>query len=163
MKPKVAVILGSKSDLKTAEPCLAALKAFDVPYELRICSAHRAPRELSKLIDGLEQNGAQIFIGVAGGAAHLPGVIASQTTKPVIGVPVASSPLGGQDALYSIAQMPGGIPVACVAIGEAGAKNAALLAIEILAVGDQSLQKKLGDYRTQLREKVLSDDKSVSG
>ncbi len=158
----VGIILGSKSDLENAEPCKDIFSQFGISYELRICSAHRAPEDLVSMIKDMENRGCEVFIAMAGAAAHLPGVIASRTIKPVIGVPLPATPLQGTDALYSIVQMPGGIPVACMAIGKAGAKNAALLAAQILAVKDEKLRDQLLSHRDSMRIKVLSDDKNVN-
>lgn len=161
MKKKVGIFLGSKSDLEVMASCTQALQELGIPYALHICSAHRAPDRLCELIRELEDGGAAVFIAAAGAAAHLPGVVASRTVKPVLGVPLAATPLNGQDALYAIVQMPGGIPVACLAIGEAGAKNAALLAAQILSTADEGLAKKLAEQRQKMAEKVLADDRSL--
>jgi phosphoribosylaminoimidazole carboxylase PurE protein len=144
---KVAVILGSTSDTQVMQGCLDYLTHFGITHELKILSAHRQPDETAAFIKGAEQNGFSLIIAAAGMAAHLPGVAASHTTLPVIGVPLEGSALAGVDALYSIVQMPAGIPVATVAIGGAGAKNAAVLAAEILALGDAGLREKLLKFR----------------
>ena len=144
---KVAVMLGSSSDEEVMQGCLRTLKHFGIPHELRILSAHRQPEETVSFARSAEENGFAVIIAAAGMAAHLPGVVASQTTLPVIGVPLDGSPLHGVDALYSIVQMPSGIPVATVAIGAAGAKNAAVLAAEILALGEPELKAALADFR----------------
>ncbi|MEE9554664.1 MAG: 5-(carboxyamino)imidazole ribonucleotide mutase [candidate division Zixibacteria bacterium] len=146
----VLIILGSKSDIDKVSGCGEMLKKFGVPFKQEISSAHRQPEKTLKLIKEAEDSGVKVIIAAAGMAAHLPGVVASHTTLPVIGVPVAGSALSGADALYSIVQMPTGIPVACVAIGSHGAKNAALLAVEILALSDDDLKGKLKEYRREL-------------
>lgn len=150
----VVVVVGSKSDLDSAAGCADVLKEFGVDFELAISSAHRSPERTRSIIRGAAKAGAKVIIAAAGAAAHLGGFIASETILPVIGVPLASTPLGGIDALLSMAQMPAGIPVATMAIGSAGAKNAAILAIEILALSDEVLKGKLIDYRAELARKV---------
>jgi phosphoribosylaminoimidazole carboxylase PurE protein len=145
--PRVAILLGSKSDEQVMHGCTEYLDGFGIAYDLRISSAHRQPDETAAFAKGAEKSGYALIIAAAGMAAHLPGVIASHTTLPVIGVPLEGSALGGLDALYSIVQMPAGIPVATVAIGQAGARNAAVLAAEILALGDRTLRKKLEKFR----------------
>lgn len=146
--PAVRVILGSKSDLPACEPLQALLREFGVDFDLHVSSAHRAPEQTAKLARDAEAEGVRVIVAVAGMAAHLPGVVAAQTVLPVIGVPLASGGLGGLDALLSIAQMPPGVPVACVAVG--GTKNAALLAIQILALGDNALREKYRAYKKSL-------------
>lgn len=148
--PKVRVILGSKSDLAACEPVKQILEEFGVDYDFHVSSAHRDPAKTARLAKNAEAEGVQIIIAAAGMAAHLPGVIASHTSLPVIGIPLASGGLGGLDALLAIAQMPPGVPVAAVAVG--GAKNAALLAIQILALSDKELGAKLRAYKRQLAE-----------
>ena len=148
--PAVRVVLGSKSDLAAAEAIGQTLAEFGVEHDLHISSAHRKPENTAALAKNAEAEGVKVIIAVAGMAAHLPGVIASHTALPVIGVPLASGGLGGMDALLSIAQMPPGVPVACVAIG--GAKNAALLAIQILALNDAELLAKLKTYKESLAQ-----------
>lgn len=144
---KVAVIMGSSSDQKVMNSCLEYLEYFDIFHEAKVLSAHRNPDELDTYINQLETKGTEVIIAGAGMAAALPGVIASKVAIPVIGVPLNSSPLSGKDALYSIVQMPPGIPVATVAIGSAGAKNAAILALEILALKSSTLKDKLIQFR----------------
>lgn len=158
---KIAIVMGSKSDLPIMEEAAAILKQFGIGYELRALSAHRCPEEVAQFSRDARANGFTAIIAGAGMAAHLPGVIAASTTLPVIGVPIDASSLGGLDALLSIVQMPPGIPVATVGIGKAGAKNAALLAIEILAVHDTGLQDKLAAYRDSQRRSVLEADAEV--
>ena len=155
--PLVAVIVGSKSDWETMSGCAEVLHEFGVPHECRVLSAHRTPRELSDFIASMEHQGCEVVIAGAGGAAHLPGVVAAQTLLPVLGVPIDTSSLHGIDALLSIAQMPAGIPVGTLAIGKAGAVNAALLAIAILAGGRPQLREKLAAYRKERAENVLRE------
>lgn len=156
-KPQVCIVMGSKSDLPTMEKAIEMLKEFDVAYEVRVLSAHRTPNETLKLSEEAKQRGIKVFIAGAGGAAHLAGVIASSTTLPVIGVPIQTSALGGLDSLLSIVQMPGGIPVATTAIGNAGAKNAAILAVQMMALGDEVLAQKIADFKKKQAETVLAD------
>ena len=147
---EVLVLLGSKSDIDAVKGCGEYLDKFGIKYSQEISSAHRQPDKTLRLIKEAEADGCKIIIAAAGMAAHLPGVVASQTILPVIGVPVAGSALSGVDALYSIVQMPAGIPVACTAIGSHGAKNAAILAAEILALNDDNLKQKLVDFRKEM-------------
>jgi len=151
---KVAIIMGSASDWDVMSAACATLEEFGVSYEKRVLSAHRNPGPLADYVKAAEGNGTEIIIAGAGGAAHLPGVIAALTTLPVIGVPVKSKALNGLDSLLSIVQMPSGIPVATMAID--GAKNAALYAVAILALGDDSLSAKLKDFRQKQSDKVLN-------
>lgn len=146
---KVAILLGSASDQEAMQGCTEYLQKFGIPFDLKISSAHRQPEATATFVKDAERNGYAIIIAAAGMAAHLPGVAAAYTTLPVIGVPLAGSELRGVDALYSIVQMPAGIPVATVAIGSAGAKNAAVLAAEILALSDPSLGEKLREFRAR--------------
>ena len=144
---RVAVLLGSKSDEQLMSGCTDYLAKFGIPHDLRVSSAHRQPEETAAFIKSAEAEGYAIIIAAAGMAAHLAGFAAAYTTLPVIGVPLEGSALGGVDALYSTVQMPAGIPVATVAIGSAGAKNAAVLAAEILALNDEGLRRKLAEFR----------------
>jgi 5-(carboxyamino)imidazole ribonucleotide mutase len=144
---KVAVLLGSTSDEEVMKGCTDYLTKFGIPWDLKILSAHRTPDATAAFVKSAEENGYAIIIAAAGMAAHLPGVAAAYTTLPVIGVPLAGSELKGVDALYAIVQMPAGIPVATVAIGAAGAKNAAVLAAEILALGEPALTARLREFR----------------
>ncbi len=157
---KVAIIMGSDSDLPVVEKAVAVLKEMEIPYEAHVYSAHRTPDEATAFAACAEANGFGVIISVAGMAAHLGGVIAANTTLPVIGVPCKSSVLDGMDALLSTVMMPSGIPVATVAIG--GGANAALLAAEILAVSDGELSEKLKAKREADRKKVLEKDEKVS-
>lgn len=150
----ISIIMGSKSDFATMQHACAILDHFDVEYETKIVSAHRTPQRLYEFAQDAEERGVKVIIAGAGGAAHLPGMAASMTALPVLGVPVESRALKGLDSLLSIAQMPAGIPVGTLAIGEAGAKNAALLAIAILALSDKKLAKQLHDFRANQTESV---------
>lgn len=143
--------MGSKSDTEAIQPTLDVLKELGIDYEVNVISAHRTPEKARKYGQEAQSRGIEVIIAAAGGAAHLPGVLASWTTLPVIGVPLASSELKGVDALYSIVQMPAGIPVATVAIGIAGAKNAAYLAAEILGLKYEEIRKAYGKYRSKLQ------------
>jgi 5-(carboxyamino)imidazole ribonucleotide mutase len=144
---KVAVLLGSTSDEEVMKGCTDYLTKFGIPWDLKILSAHRTPEATAAFVKSAEENGYALIIAAAGMAAHLPGVAAAYTTLPVIGVPLAGSELRGVDALYAIVQMPAGIPVATVAIGSAGAKNSAVLAAEILALGEPALTARLREFR----------------
>jgi 5-(carboxyamino)imidazole ribonucleotide mutase len=155
--PLVGVIMGSKSDWETLRHAADMLTQFNVPHECRVVSAHRTPDLMHEYARTAESRGLAIIIAGAGGAAHLPGMVASQTVLPVLGVPVQSRALSGLDSLLSIVQMPGGIPVGTLAIGEAGAKNAALLAVRILATTRPDLRQKLHDYHAELASKVRQD------
>ena len=155
--PLVAVIMGSKSDWETMRHADETLARFDVPHECRIVSAHRTPDLMAQFAREAEGRGLEVVIAGAGGAAHLPGMVAAQTLIPVLGVPVQSQALSGQDSLLSIVQMPGGIPVGTLAIGKAGAINAALLAVAILANSRPELREKLREFRQEQTEKVLGD------
>jgi 5-(carboxyamino)imidazole ribonucleotide mutase len=148
--PLVAVVMGSKSDAESMQPALDILKGFDIEYEVSIISAHRTPDKAREYARGARERGIEVIIAAAGGAAHLPGVLASWTTLPVIGIPLASSELKGTDALYSIVQMPGGIPVACMAVGNWGVKNAAYLAAEILGLKYNNIRESYDKYRSDL-------------
>lgn len=150
----ISIIMGSKSDFPTMENACKILDEFKVEYEVKIVSAHRTPKRLYEFCENAKNRGVKVIIAGAGGAAHLPGMAASMTPLPVLGVPVESKSLKGMDSLLSIAQMPGGIPVGTLAIGNAGAKNAALLAISILALNDENLAKKLDEYRQKQTESV---------
>jgi 5-(carboxyamino)imidazole ribonucleotide mutase len=151
---KVGIFIGSDSDFEIVEEAVRLLEEFDVSFRLEVASAHRSPQRTETLIREFEEKGTEIFIAVAGKAAHLAGVVSSYTIRPVIGVPVGGSGLGGLDALLSTSQMPKGIPVACMGIGKSGAANAALLAIQILSLKDQVLAEKMIDYRKRMAEEV---------
>ena len=158
MTVEVGVIMGSKSDWETMRHACEALAQFDVKFEKRIVSAHRTPQLMAEYANQAAKRGLRVIIAGAGGAAHLPGMVAAQTLVPVIGVPVKSSSLSGLDSLLSIVQMPRGVPVATVAIGEAGAFNAGLLAVQMLAVYNQGLYTRLEDWRNQTRDTVLATE-----
>ncbi len=154
MKPRVLIIMGSDSDLPVMEEAAKLLESFGIPSAMTVASAHRSPERTLNLVRDADKDGVEVIIAGAGMAAHLPGVIASQTIIPVIGVPLDSSPLGGMDALLSMVQMPPGVPVATVAVGKAGAKNAGLLAVQIMAKNHPALVKKLLEYRKELTREV---------
>ncbi len=151
---KVGIVMGSDSDLPVMEKAAEILERFDVPYFMTVASAHRTPEKVLGLAQRAEKEDWKVLIAAAGMAAHLAGFLAAHTILPVIGVPMASSSLGGLDALLSTVQMPGGVPVASMALGAAGAKNAALFAVQILAISDPSLQEKLRQYRKEQRESI---------
>ncbi len=154
--PKVAIIMGSDSDWPTMKLAAQALADFGVAYEAKVVSAHRTPDLMFEFAETASSKGFKVIIAGAGGAAHLPGMVAAKTTLPVLGVPVASKHLQGQDSLLSIVQMPKGVPVATFAIGEAGAANAGLFAVSILATSDEVLAKKLKDFRAAQTAKVFN-------
>jgi len=156
--PLVGVIMGSRSDWDTMQPAAEMLKQFGVPHECRVVSAHRTPEWMCEYAASAEKRGLQVIIAGAGGAAHLPGMVASQTILPVLGVPVKSRSLQGLDSLLSIVQMPGGVPVGTLAIGQAGAKNAALLAVRILAASRPELRDKLKQFHDEQRDAVMGDN-----
>lgn len=156
-KPQVLVVMGSKSDLPCMEKTVEMLKEFKISYEVRAISAHRTPTAVLEMAEKAKENGVKVIIAGAGGAAHLAGVIASSTTLPVIGVPIQTSALGGMDSLLSIVQMPGGIPVATTAIGNAGAKNAGILAAQMIALYDEEMAQRVADFKKAQAEKVLKD------
>jgi 5-(carboxyamino)imidazole ribonucleotide mutase len=158
---RVALLMGSDSDLPTVQEAADVLSDFDVPFDIRVLSAHRCPEQLIAYVKQAEGAGVQVFVAAAGGAAHLGGVVAAHTTRPVIGIPIQSSALNGLDSLLSIVQMPGGVPVATMAIGSAGAKNAGLFAVQILALSDRALAEKLIEQRREQTEKVLQKDQRV--
>jgi phosphoribosylaminoimidazole carboxylase PurE protein len=152
--PMVGIIMGSDSDLPVMQETFELLTNFGIPSEITVASAHRSPQRVSEYARSARLRGLKVLIAGAGGAAHLAGVLAAETSLPVIGVPIASSPLTGWDALLSTVQMPAGVPVATMAVGKAGARNAAILAAQILAVSDNKLQKQLEYYKEELAEKV---------
>ncbi|WRP06914.1 5-(carboxyamino)imidazole ribonucleotide mutase [Rossellomorea aquimaris] len=156
----ISVIMGSTSDWETMKHACEVLEELEIPFEKRVVSAHRTPDYMFEFAEGARDRGVKVIIAGAGGAAHLPGMVAAKTTLPVIGVPVQSKALNGMDSLLSIVQMPGGVPVATVAIGKAGATNAGLLAAQILSIENTELAATLENRRDALREKVLesSDD-----
>lgn len=151
---KISIIMGSQSDLSTLQGAVDLLKEFKVGYEIKVLSAHRTPKELVSYVEAAPKRGIKVFIAAAGGAAALSGVIAAHTTIPVIGIPIETKSLKGLDSLLSTVQMPAGIPVACMAIGNAGAKNAAIFALEILGVTDKKINSKLAAYKKQMKAKI---------
>ena len=157
-KPVVAVIMGSKSDLPILEGAFKVFESFGVEFSARVLSAHRTPVEAAEFAANAEKEGFKVIICAAGMAAHLGGVVAAHTTLPVIGIPVASEPFNGLDALFSFIQMPPGIPVAAVTAGKAGGKNSALYAISILALNDETLAQKLKEFRAEQAVQVLKAD-----
>jgi len=159
--PQVLIVMGSDSDLPVMEEAARVLAEFGIPCELRISSAHRSPHRTAVLAAGAAERGIRVIIAGAGMAAHLAGVVAAETVLPVIGVPIGGGALSGLDALYATVQMPGGIPVATMAIGKAGAKNAGLLAVQILALGDGELTAKLHEYKAALLREVEEKDNAL--
>ncbi|EID9962445.1 5-(carboxyamino)imidazole ribonucleotide mutase [Campylobacter coli] len=157
----VSIMMGSKSDYEIMSECAKTLEKFGVKYELIISSAHRSPKRTQEYIKEAEEKGAKVFIAAAGMAAHLAGAVAAYTTKPVLGVPMPGSALASMDSLFSTVQMPGGIPVGTLAVGKTGAKNAAYLAMQILALNDETLAKALKQDRKNQEENLISDSKSV--
>lgn len=161
-KPRVGIVLGSDSDYEAMEPCLKYLDRLGVPWEITVASAHRSPERADEYARRAKSRGLAVLVAGAGAAAHLAGVLASRTTLPVIGVPLASGGLGGLDALLSTAQMPAGVPVAAMTIGAAGAANAAVLAAEILALADAKLARRLEDFKHALAAGVVEKAKAVT-
>ena len=155
MSAKIGVIMGSQSDWSTMKNTVDVIDSFNIPYELNIVSAHRTPNRLYEYAKQAEAKGIKVIIAGAGGAAHLPGMIASLTTLPVLGVPILSEAMKGMDSLLSIVQMPSGVPVGTLAIGQSGAINAGLLSLQILAINDQVLAKKIKNYRAKQTDSVL--------
>jgi len=158
---KVSIVMGSESDLGIMQEAQAVLTRFGIPHEMRVISAHRTPEKAREYALGLEARGVKIVIAAAGKAAHLAGVIAGMTFLPVIGVPITTSDLGGLDSLLSMVQMPSGVPVATVTIGKAGAKNSAILAVEILSLMNSELRTKLGSFREEMTREVEHADERV--
>jgi len=158
----VSIVMGSESDLVIMQEAQAVLTRFGIPHEMRVISAHRTPDRAADYAKNLEERGVRLVIAAAGKAAHLAGVIAGLTCLPVIGVPITTSDLGGLDSLLSMVQMPGGIPVATVTIGKAGSKNAAILAVEILALNDAELRTKLGSFRKEMAREVEQADERIA-
>jgi 5-(carboxyamino)imidazole ribonucleotide mutase len=165
--PLTALLMGSDSDLPTVREACSVLEAFGVPFQVRVLSAHRSPEELVAFVKQAEADGVKIFIAAAGGAAHLAGVVAAHTTRPVLGIPIQTSALNGLDSLLSIVQMPAGVPVGTMAIGNAGARNAGLFAVQVLALADDTLAQKLRHQRldqvTQVRAKDERVQKELGG
>lgn len=155
MDKLISIIMGSQSDLETVKETINLLKEFKVSFEVKILSAHRTPKELAEYVETSAKSGTRVFIAAAGGAAALAGVVAAHTILPVIGIPIETSSLKGMDSLLSTVQMPAGIPVAAMAIGRPGAKNAGIFSLEILAISDKKIQTKLKSYKRQMRQKVI--------
>jgi len=160
-QPLVSIVMGSDSDLDIMQEGAGILKTFGVPHEIRVLSAHRSPNLLTRYVRQSERNGVKVFIAGAGGAAALPGAVAALTTRPVLGVPIASSHLQGLDSLLAIAQLPAGVPAATLAIGSAGSRNAALLAVQILALGDARLAAKLKQFKADQEAAIGRKDSRV--
>ena len=158
-QPRVGLIMGSDSDWPVMQAAAEALAEFDVPFEVGVVSAHRTPARMLDYARGADGRGVEVIIAGAGGAAHLPGMVASATPLPVIGVPVPLAKLDGMDSLLSIVQMPAGVPVACVSIG--GARNAGLLAVRILASSDPALRRRMADFQADLEAQVLAKDRAL--
>ena len=157
----VQILMGSDSDYPVMESCVATLKSFDVPFRVEVCSAHRTPQRAAEISETARANGVRVIIAAAGGAAHLAGVIAAHTTLPVLGVPIQSV-LDGLDSLLATVQMPAGIPVGTLAIGKAGATNAALLAVQILGTTDKYYENKLAAHREEMKKKVAAKNKKLA-
>ena len=158
----IAILMGSDSDLPIVEAIFPILDEFEINYTKNVLSAHRTPHEVMDLIKKSEQNGCKVFIAAAGMAAHLAGAIAAHSIRPVIGIPIESGGMGGIDSLLSTAMMPPGVPVATVAVGKSGAKNSAILAVQILATYNETLSNKLLDYINNMKEEVLKKDKALN-
>jgi phosphoribosylamine--glycine ligase len=161
MKPQVLVIIGSDSDLPIVEETGKTLKEFGIPFEMTIASAHRTPERVHKLVKEAEKRGVDVIVAAAGAAAHLAGVVASHTTLPVIGIPINSSPLQGFDSLLSTVQMPPGVPVATMAVGKAGAKNAAIFAAQIIGRKNKTIAIKLASYKKKMAAEVEKKAESL--
>jgi len=151
---KISILMGSQSDLETVSEAVNVLKEFKADFEVRVLSAHRTPKEVAKYVESAPKKGTKVFIAAAGMSAALAGVVASHTTLPVIGIPIETKTLKGLDSLLSTVQMPPGIPVACMAIGKSGAKNAALFALEVLGLSDAKIASKLVNYKKQMCLKI---------
>lgn len=161
-KPIVAIVMGSDSDYPVMKGTSQVLSDFGIPFEVKVLSAHRSPDLVTKFTRSARKSGLKVIIAGAGGAAHLAGVIASHTTLPVIGVPIESQSLKGIDSLLSTVQMPGGVPVSCMAIGNAGAKNAAIMALEILGVSDREVEKKLDSFKKEMVKKIEKKNRELT-
>jgi len=161
MKPRIGIIMGSDSDLPVMQEAVKVLKQFEVPYEIGVYSAHRSPHRTAEYVRTARERGLKLIIAGAGSSAHLAGVTAAETTLPVIGVPIDSSPLSGFDALLSTVQMPPGGPVATMGVGKSGATNAAIFAVEVLALNEQRLASKLTEYKGGLEQAVAEKSKKV--
>ena len=161
-KPVVGIVMGSDSDFPIMKETSKTLKHFGIPHEVRVISCHRAPAQVIEYARTAQERGLKVIIAGAGGAAHLAGIIAAETTLPVIRVPIGSSPLRGIDALLSTAQMPGGVPVATMAVGKAGAKNSAIFSAQVLSIYDGTLNKKLKRWKTSLEQEVTAKDRAIA-
>jgi len=161
VKPLVGIIMGSDSDLPIMQETAKVLKQFEIPYEIGVYSAHRSPHRTLEYVKSARQRGLKVIIAGAGSSAHLAGVTAAETTLPIIGIPIDSSPLSGLDALLSTVQMPPGVPVATMGVGKSGATNAGIFAVQILAVNDEKLARKLAEYKDQLEKSVAEKSKRV--
>ena len=161
MKPLVGIIMGSDSDLPIMEEVTKVLKQFEIPYEIGVYSAHRSPHRTAEYVRTARERGLKVIVAGAGSSAHLAGVTAAETTLPVIGVPIDSSPLSGFDALFSTVQMPPGVPVATMGVGKSGATNAGIFAVQVLALSDDRLSEKLTIYKAQLEKSVAEKSKKV--
>ncbi len=161
-KPIIGIVMGSASDRPIMEEAAAILERFQVPFEMIVASAHRSPERTRDYARTAQERGLQVIIAGAGGAAHLAGSIAAETVLPVIGVPIDSSPLQGMDALLATVQMPAGVPVATMAVGKAGAKNAAILAVQIISLHQPGLQRKLEEYKKELAQQVEEAGKKIT-
>jgi len=161
MKPVVGIIMGSDSDLPTMQEATKVLKQFEIPYEIGVYSAHRSPHRTAEYVRTARERGLKLIIAGAGSSAHLAGVTAAETTLPVVGVPIDSSPLSGFDALLSTVQMPPGVPVATMGVGKSGATNAAIFAVQVLALSDEGLTARLSEYKSQLEKTVAEKSKKV--
>ena len=161
MKPLVGIIMGSDSDLAVMQEAAKVLKQFEIPYEIGVYSAHRSPHRTLEYVRSARERGLKVIIAGAGSSAHLAGVTAGETTLPVIGIPIDSSPLSGLDSLLSTVQMPPGVPVATMGVGNSGATNAAVFAVQILALGDERLAGRLAEYKDQLEKSVAEKSKKI--
>ena len=161
MKPLVGIIMGSDSDLAVMQEAAKVLKQFEIPYEIGVYSAHRSPHRTLEYVRSARERGLKVIIAGAGSSAHLAGVTAAETTLPVIGIPIDSSPLSGLDSLLSTVQMPPGVPVATMGVGNSGATNAAVFAVQILALGDERLARRLAEYKDQLEKSVAEKSKKI--
>jgi len=161
VKPLVGIIMGSDSDLAVMQEAAKVLKQFAIPYEIGVYSAHRSPHRTLEYVRSARERGLKVIIAGAGSSAHLAGVTAAETTLPVIGIPIDSSPLSGLDSLLSTVQMPPGVPVATMGVGNSGATNAAVFAVQILALGDERLAGRLAEYKDQLEKSVAKKSKKV--
>lgn len=162
MKPLVGIMMGSESDLQVMQEAAKVLKQFEIPFEIGVYSAHRSPHRTHEYVKSVRDRGIKVIIAGAGASAHLAGAAAAETIVPVIGVPIDSSPLTGMDSLLSTVQMPPGVPVATMAVGKSGATNAGILAVQILALGNGKLAKKLASYKDELEKKIAEKSGEIS-